>query len=84
MGDMNAVINPCANPVTRSAKRLLKREGTGEIRILNDKKEPTHIPYIRHHKKNCKDVIMITPGLEKKLKRYKLDIHREWTPAKWK
>ena len=26
-------------------------------------------------------MIMITPGLEKKLKRYKLDIHREWTPA---
>ena len=26
-------------------------------------------------------MIMITPGLEKKLKRYKQDIHREWTPA---
>ena len=24
---------------------------------------------------------MITPGLEKKLKRYKLDIYRKWTPT---
>ena len=27
-------------------------------------------------------MVMITPGLQKKLKSYKLDISREWTPAK--
>ena len=27
-------------------------------------------------------MVMITPGLESKLKGYKLDIAREWTPAR--
>ena len=70
MGDIHADINPCANPFTRAAKNLLEWEGTGKVRILNDKKEPTYVPYIRGHKQNCLDVIMITPGLEKKLKSY--------------
>ena len=26
-------------------------------------------------------MMMMKPGQEKKLKRYKLDIHRDWTPA---
>ena len=81
MGDMNAAINLSAKPYTKSAKNILDLEGTGKIRILKDKNEPTHVPYIKCHKKNCLDMIMITPGLEKKLKRYKLDIKREWTPA---
>ena len=63
MGDINAAINPCTNPVTRAAKNLLEWEGTGEIRILNDKNEPTHDLYIRGQKKSCLDVIMIIPGL---------------------
>ena len=40
-----------------------------------------HVPYITGHKKNCLDLAMITPGLEKRLKAYNLDIKREWTPA---
>ena len=27
-------------------------------------------------------MVMITPGLERKMKSYKLDIAREWTPCK--
>ena len=38
MGDMSAAINQSAKPYTKSAKNILEWEGTGKIRILNDKK----------------------------------------------
>ena len=56
MGDMNAAINPSAKPYTKSAKNILDWEGTGEIRILNNKNKHTHIPDIKNHKKNCLDI----------------------------
>ena len=77
MGDMNAAINPCARVSGRAAKNILEGEETGKVRILNDKKEPTHIPYIKGHKQNCLDVVILIPGLKKKLKGYKVDIKRE-------
>ena len=65
----------------RAAKNILEGEETGKVRILNDKKEPTHVPYIKWQKKNCLELTMLIPGLEKRLKGYKLDIKRECTPA---
>ena len=47
MGDMMAPINGCAKPLIKSARNILEWEETGEIRILNDKNEPTHIPFIK-------------------------------------
>ena len=68
MGDMNAAINPCESVSTRAAKKILEWEGNGKVKFLNDKKEPTHVPYIKGPKHICLDVIMLTPGLKKKLK----------------
>ena len=67
MGDFNAPINDSAKPLKKAAVNILEWEKTGEIRILNDKQEPTHIPFQKGHQRNCIDMVMITPGLEKKL-----------------
>ena len=45
MGDFNAAINDSAKPLKKAAVKILDWEKTGEIRILNDKQEPTHIPF---------------------------------------
>ena len=68
MGDMNAPINKSAKPFIKSAKNILEWEETGEIRILNNKNEPTHVPFQKLQRKNCIDMVMITQGLEKKEK----------------
>ena len=72
MGDTNA-INPDCNKVTPTAKLILDWDKTWEVKILNNKSEPTHIPYIKEHQENCIDLAFITPGLEKDLKSYTLD-----------
>ena len=82
MGYFNAAINDSAKPFKKAAVKILDWEKTGEIRILNDKQEPTHIPFQKDHQHNCLDMVMITPGLESKLKSYKLDIARDWTLAR--
>ena len=75
MGYFNAPINDSAK---KAAEKLLEWEKTGEIRILNDKQEPAHIPFKKGHQRNRINMVMITPGLESKLKGYKLDIARKW------
>ena len=82
MGDFNAAINDSARPFNKQASKIIEWEKSGEIRILNDKQAPTHVPFAKGQEKNCLDFIMITPGLEKRTKNYKLDENREWTPAK--
>ena len=82
MGYFNAAINDSAKPLTKATAKTLDWEKTGKIRILNGKQEPTHISFKKDHQRNCLDMVMITLGLERKLKSYKLDITREWTPAR--
>ena len=82
MGDFNAPMNDSAKPFTKAPVKILEWEETGETRTLNDKQEPTHIPFQKGHQRNFIDIVMITPGLERKLKSYKLNIAREWTPAR--
>ena len=53
----------------------------GEIRILNNKKAPTHVPFAAGQEQNCLDFIMIAPGLVTKTRNYKLNVDREWTSA---
>ena len=77
MGEFNTLRNDSAKPFKKAAVNKLEWEKNGEISILNDEQEPTHIPFQKGHQKNCIDMVMITPGLEKKIKNYKLDIARE-------
>ena len=49
---------------------------------MNDKQAPTHIPFKKGDAENCLDFIMITKGLETRTRNYKLDVDREWTPAR--
>ena len=65
------------SPSKKAAVKILDWEKTGEIQILNDKQEPTHIPFKKAHQRNFIDMVMITPGLESKLKSSKLDIARD-------
>ena len=44
MGDFNAAVNDTARPFNTQAKRIIKWEESGEVRLLNDKQAPTHIP----------------------------------------
>ena len=46
VGDINAGINPESNKVIQAAKNILAWEESGEVRILNNKNEPTHVPFI--------------------------------------
>ena len=52
IGDVNAAINDIAKPYKKSAVRILDWEKTGEIRILNNKQEPTHITFQKDHQHN--------------------------------
>ena len=62
LGDISAPINKSVKPFIKSAKNILEWEETGEMRILNNKNKPTHVPIVKIHKKNCIDMAMITPG----------------------
>ena len=44
MGDFNAAINDSAKPFKRAAVKILEWEQSGEIKILNDKQELSHVP----------------------------------------
>ena len=57
-------------------------EESGEVRILDDKQIPARVPFKKGDAENCLDLIMITKGLEDRTKNYKLDVNREWTPAR--
>ena len=81
MGDFNAPLMT-VQTIQQSCSENTGLRENGEIRILNDRQEPTHIPFQKGLERNCIDMVMITTGLEKKLKSYKLDIAREWTPAR--
>ena len=48
-----------------------KLEESGEIKILNDKQDPTHVPFTKGQEQNCLDFMMITPVLEKRTRKYK-------------
>ena len=74
MGNFNAAINDSAKPFKKPAVKILEWEESGE------KQAPTHVPFIKGQEHNCLDLMMITPGLEKKTRNYKLDIDREWIP----
>ena len=43
LGDMNAAVNPNANKITPTAKKVLEWEATKKIIILNDKLMPTRV-----------------------------------------
>ena len=77
-----AAINDSTKPFKRAVVQILEWEKTGEIKIINEKQEPTHVPFQKGQQQNCLDMMMITPGLEKKTRNYKLDIARGWTPAR--
>ena len=82
VGDTNAAINRNFNKVTPATKLILDWENTGKVRILNNKSELTHVPYIKGQEENCIDFAF---GLEKDLKSFTLDTKCEWTPetAEW-
>ena len=82
MGDFNTPLNDLAKSFNTQARRILDWEESGDVRILNDKQIPTHIPFKKGDAENCLDLIMITKGLEDRTKNYKLDVDREWTPAR--
>ena len=63
-GDMNTAVNPDCKYITSAAKQMLAWEATGKVRILNDKTQPTRVPYVKTHQSNCIDLGIITPGLE--------------------
>ena len=79
MGDFNAEVNDSAKPFNTQAKKIIEWEESGEIRILNDKQAPKHVPFKKEDEQNCLDFIMITPSLETKTRNYMLDVYREWT-----
>ena len=82
MGDFNAAVNETAKPFNPQARRILNWEESGDVRIMNDKQIPTHIPFKKDDAENCLNFIMITKGLETRTRNYKLDVDREWTPAR--
>ena len=65
MGDMNAAVNPDCKQLAPAATLILDWENSGKVRILNNKSEPTNVPYIKFHHENCLDLAIITPGLVK-------------------
>ena len=56
-------------------------EATGKVKILNDKTQPMRVPYVKTHRANCLDLGIITPGLEKTVKKWTLDKTQAWSPA---
>ena len=82
MGDFNAPLNVSDKPFTRAARKILDWEESGKVRILNDNQIPTRVPFKKGDAENCLDLIMITKGLEDRTKNCKLDVDREWTPAR--
>ena len=75
-------MNVSDKPFTAVARKIMDWEESGEVRILNDMQIPTLIPIKKGDAENCLDLIMITKGLEDRTKNYKLDVDREWTPAR--
>ena len=61
---------------------MLAWEATGKVKILNDKTQPTRVPYVKTPQANCIDLCINTPGLEKSVRKWTLDKKRAWTPAK--
>ena len=73
-------INPDANKVTTMANKILEREATKKISILNDKDKPRRVPDRKGNQAIC--FCIITPYLSDKVKDFNLDTKWEWTPAR--
>ena len=82
MEDFNGPLNVLEKPFIQAAKKILDWEESEEIRILNDKQIPTRVPFKKGDADNYLDLIMIKKGLEDRTKYYKLDVDREWNPAR--
>ena len=63
MQDMNAAVNPYCNTITPAANQMPTWEATGKVRILNDRSQPTRVPFAKTHQANCLNLVIITPRL---------------------
>ena len=79
---MNAAVNPDCKNIVPAARQVLAWQETGKVKILNDKTQPTRVPYVKTPQANCIDLCINTPGLEKSVRKWTLDKKRAWTPAK--